>query len=319
MSQTIEQTRTVPDTMTGLRLDQAAAELFDEFSRERLKSWIKEGALTVDGQKVRPRAPVMSGAVLALNAVLEESRVWQAEPIALEIVHEDDAVMIINKPVGLVVHPAAGNQTGTLLNALLHHAPELATLPRAGIVHRLDKDTSGLMVVARTLGAQTSLVEQLQARRVKREYDAIVTGAMIAGGKVDAPIGRHPVDRKRQAVVANGGKPAVTHYRVVERFRGHTHIRCRLETGRTHQIRVHMAHQRFPLVGDPVYGGRLKLPAGAGEPLKETLRHFSRQALHARRLAFVHPTTHETVEFAMELPDDMFMLLDVLRDDQAAT
>lgn len=319
MSQTIEQTRTVPDAMTGLRLDQAAAELFDEFSRERLKSWIKEGALTMDGQKQRPRAPVMSGATLALSAVLEENRVWEAEPITLDIVHEDDDVLVINKPVGLVVHPAAGNQSGTLLNALLHHAPELSSLPRAGIVHRLDKDTSGLMVVAKTLAAQTSLVEQLQARRVKREYDAIVTGAMIAGGKVDAPIGRHPVDRKRQAVVVNGGKPAVTHYRVVERFRGHTHIRCRLETGRTHQIRVHMAHQRFPLVGDPVYGGRLKLPAGAGEALKETLRHFSRQALHARRLAFVHPTSHETVEFGMELPDDMFMLLDILRDDQAET
>ncbi|ART62520.1 23S rRNA pseudouridine(1911/1915/1917) synthase RluD [Kushneria marisflavi] len=316
MSQTIEQTRIVPDAMTGLRLDQAAAELFDEFSRERLKGWIKEGALTVDGQQVRPRAPVMSGAVLALNAVLEENRVWEAEEIALDIVHEDDDVLVINKPVGLVVHPAAGNQSGTLLNALLHHAPALATLPRAGIVHRLDKDTSGLMVVAKTLAAQTSLVEQLQARRVKREYDAIVTGAMIAGGKVDAPIGRHPVDRKRQAVVANGGKPAVTHYRVVERFRGHTHVRCRLETGRTHQIRVHMAHQRFPLVGDPVYGGRLKLPAGAGEALKEALRHFSRQALHARRLAFMHPAHHELVEFGVELPNDMFMLLDILREDQ---
>ncbi|WP_456269388.1 23S rRNA pseudouridine(1911/1915/1917) synthase RluD [Kushneria sp. AK178] len=319
MSQTIEQTRIVPDAMTGLRLDQAAAELFDEFSRERLKSWIKEGALTVDGQKLRPRAPVMSGATLALNAVLEESLAWEAEPIALDIVHEDDDVLVINKPVGLVVHPAAGNQSGTLLNALLHHVPGLSALPRAGIVHRLDKDTSGLMVVAKTLAAQTSLVEQLQARRVKREYDAIVTGAMIAGGRVDAPIGRHPVDRKRQAVVANGGKPAVTHYRVVERFRGHTHIRCRLETGRTHQIRVHMAHQRFPLVGDPVYGGRLKLPAGAGEALKEALRHFSHQALHARRLAFVHPTSQESVEFGMELPDDMFMLLDILRDDQAET
>ncbi|WP_299260483.1 23S rRNA pseudouridine(1911/1915/1917) synthase RluD [uncultured Kushneria sp.] len=319
MSQTIEQTHIVPDAMTGLRLDQAAAELFDEFSRERLKIWIKEGALTVDGQQMRPRAPVMAGATLVLNAVLEENRVWEAEAIALDIVHEDDDVLVLNKPVGLVVHPAAGNYSGTLLNALLHHAPELATLPRAGIVHRLDKDTSGLMVVAKTLAAQTSLVEQLQARRVKREYDAIVIGAMIAGGKVDAPIGRHPVDRKRQAVVANGGKPAVTHYRVVERFRGHTHVRCRLETGRTHQIRVHMAHQRFPLVGDPVYGGRLKLPAGAGEVLKETLRHFSRQALHARRLAFMHPTSHETVEFGVELPDDMFMLLDILREDEAQT
>lgn len=318
MSQTIEQTHTVPDAMTGLRFDQAAAELFSDFSRERLKSWIQEGALTLDGQTARPRAPVMAGSTLALMAVLEESRAWQAEAIALEIVFEDDAVMVINKQAGLVVHPAAGNETGTLLNALLHHAPGLAALPRAGIVHRLDKDTSGLMVVAKTLEAQTALVEQLQARTVKREYDAVVGGAMIAGGRIEAPIGRHPADRKRQAVVANGGKPAITHYRVVERFRGHTHVRCRLETGRTHQIRVHLAHLRFPLVGDQLYGGRLKLPAGATEGLKSALRGFPRQALHARRLAFVHPESGKTASFASELPDDIYLLLDMLREDQEA-
>lgn len=316
MSQTIEQTRTVPAAMTGLRLDQAAAELFADFSRERLKAWIREGALTLNGQAARPRAPVMAGATLALWAVLEESRAWQAEAIPLAIVHEDEALLVIDKQAGLVVHPAAGNETGTLLNALLHHAPGLAALPRAGIVHRLDKDTSGLMVVAKTLEAQTALVEQLQARTVKREYDAVVGGAMIAGGRVDAPIGRHPVDRKRQAVVASGGKPAVTHYRVVERFRGHTHVRCRLETGRTHQIRVHLAHLRFPLVGDQLYGGRLKLPAGASDELKRALRGFSRQALHARRLAFVHPENGQTARFASELPEDLSLLLDRLRDDR---
>lgn len=249
-------------------------------------------------------------------AELEDDDRFTPQAIPLTVVHEDDQVLVIDKPAGLVVHPAAGNPDGTLLNALLHHWPELVAVPRAGIVHRLDKDTSGLMVVARTLAAQTALVEQLQARTVSREYDAVVTGVMTAGGSVDAPIGRHPKDRKRQAVTVNG-KPAVTHYRVVERYRGHTHVRCRLETGRTHQIRVHLAHRRFPLVGDPVYGGRLKLPAGAVEPLKEILREFPRQALHARKLAFDHPGSGERVEFRAALPDDMLMLIDYLRDDHA--
>nr|WP_026351972.1 23S rRNA pseudouridine(1911/1915/1917) synthase RluD [Kushneria aurantia] len=316
MSQTIEQAHIVPDAMIGLRLDQAAAALFDDFSRERLKSWIREGALTLDGQRAQPKSPVPSGATLALHVVLEERDSWQPEAIELEIVFADDQLLVINKPAGLVVHPAAGNESGTLLNALLHYDATLATLPRAGIVHRLDKDTSGLMVVARTLAAQTALVEQLQARSVKREYDAVVTGTPIAGGRIEAPIGRHPSDRKRQAVVAHGGKPAVTHYRVLERFRGHTHVRCRLETGRTHQIRVHMAHQRLPLIGDPLYGGRPRLPPGATEALKEVLREFPRQALHARRLAFDHPVSGETLAFSSELPDEIYMLLDVLREDR---
>ncbi|SDO82725.1 ribosomal large subunit pseudouridine synthase D [Halomonas shengliensis] len=314
MSQTLEAQQRVPDAMAGQRLDQAAAELFADFSRERLKAWIKAGELTLDGQVAKPKDKVYGGEWLRLATEVEDDTRFQPEDIPLEVVYEDDQVLVIDKPPGLVVHPAAGNPDGTLLNALLHHDPALAAVPRAGIVHRLDKDTSGLMVVARTLAAQTALVEQLQARTVSREYDAICVGVMTAGGTVDAPIGRHPKDRKRQAVTASG-KPAVTHYRVVERFRAHTHVRCRLETGRTHQIRVHLAHLRYPLVGDPVYGGRLKLPAGASSTLKEILRDFPRQALHARKLAFVHPGSGETVSFRAALPDDLLMLLDYLRDD----
>ncbi len=314
MPQTVEAQQRVPISLAGSRLDQAAAELFADHSRERLKGWIKAGALTVDGRPGKPKDKMAGGEWLELVATLEEETRFEAEDIPLDIVHEDDEVLIIDKPAGLVVHPAAGNPDGTLLNALLHHCPSLTAVPRAGIVHRLDKDTTGLMVVAKTLAAQTALVEQLQARTMSREYDAVCVGVMTSGGTVDAPIGRHPKDRKRQAVHPSG-KPAVTHYRVVERFRTHTHVRCRLETGRTHQIRVHLAHRRFPLVGDPVYGGRLKLPAGASEELKTLLREFPRQALHARKLAFLHPASGEAVEFRAPLPDDLLLLIDYLRDD----
>lgn len=317
MPQTVEAQQRVPISLAGSRLDQAAAELFAEHSRERLKHWIKEGVLTVDGRPGKPKDRMAGGEWLQLNAELEEEARFEPENIPLAVVHEDDEVLVIDKPAGLVVHPAAGNPDGTLLNALLHHCPSLAAVPRAGIVHRLDKDTTGLMVVAKTLPAQTSLVEQLQARTVAREYDAVCVGVMTSGGTVDAPIGRHPKDRKRQAVHGSG-KPAVTHYRVVERFRTHTHVRCRLETGRTHQIRVHLAHRRFPLVGDPLYGGRLKLPAGASEELKGLLREFPRQALHARKLAFLHPGSGEPSEFRAPLPDDLLLLIDYLRDDHEA-
>ncbi|EWH00914.1 23S rRNA pseudouridine(1911/1915/1917) synthase RluD [Halomonas sp. BC04] len=317
MPQILEAQQRVPVSLAGARLDQAASELFADHSRERLKGWIKQGALTVDGEPGRPKDKVAGGEWLRLVAEIEDDTRFEAEDIPLDVVHEDDELLVIDKPAGLVVHPAAGNPDGTLLNALLHHCPALAMVPRAGIVHRLDKDTTGLMVVAKTLTAQTALVDQLQSRTVSREYDAVSVGVMTAGGTVDAPIGRHPKDRKRQAVNANG-KPAVTHYRVVERFRAHTHVRCRLETGRTHQIRVHLAHQRFPLIGDPVYGSRLKLPPGASEGLKELLRGFPRQALHARKLAFVHPGSGERVEFRAALPDDLLMLIDYLRDDREA-
>nr|WP_298380650.1 23S rRNA pseudouridine(1911/1915/1917) synthase RluD [uncultured Halomonas sp.] len=314
MPETIQRDERIPETMVGMRLDQAAAELFPDFSRERLKSWIKQGDLVLNGAQAKPKDKVYGGERLSLQAVLEEETRWVAQAIALDIVFEDDDVLVVNKPPGLVVHPAAGNPDGTLLNAVLHHCPALAAIPRAGIVHRLDKDTSGLMVVAKTLPAQTSLVEQLQARSVSREYDAVVIGVMTAGGTVDAPIGRHPKDRKRQAVTASG-KPAVTHYRVAERFRGHTHVRCKLETGRTHQIRVHMAYKRFPLIGDALYSGRFKLPAGASDTLKEILREFPRQALHARKLAFIHPRNGKSMAFRAQLPDDLLMLLDYLRTD----
>ncbi len=314
MPQTLEAQQRIPDAMAGLRLDQAAAELFADYSRERLKAWIKAGELTLDGSPARPRDKVYGGEWLRLATEIQEETRFAPEAIPLDVVFEDDEVLVVDKPAGLVVHPAAGNPDGTLLNALLHHCPRLAGVPRAGIVHRLDKDTTGLMVVAKTLTAQAALVAQLQARTVSREYDAVCVGVMTAGGTVDAPIGRHPKDRKRQAVTASG-KPAVTRYRVVERFRAHTHVRCRLETGRTHQIRVHLAHLRYPLVGDATYGGRLKLPPGGAEPLKEILREFPRQALHARRLAFVHPASGERVTFRSPLPDDILMLLDYLRDD----
>ncbi len=307
----------VPEEAAGKRLDQVLAELFPDYSRSRLQQWVKGGQVLVDGRQPRPRDKVWGGEQVAVSAMVEVETDWQGEPIPLDIVYEDEALLVLNKPPGMVVHPAAGNREGTLVNALLHYAPELQHVPRAGIVHRLDKDTSGLLVVARTLESHTALVAQLQARSVSREYQAVVMGVLTAGGTVDAPIGRHPVQRKRMAVVESG-REAVSHYRVVERFRAHTHVTVRLETGRTHQIRVHMASIRHPLVGDPVYGGRLRLPAGASEPLKAALRGFKRQALHAAALGLDHPRTGEPITWSVPLPDDLVQLLEVLRDDAAA-
>lgn len=306
----------VPAALAGQRLDQALAALFPDYSRSRLAAWIKAGQVTVDGQRLKPRDKVMGGETVHVRAELEIETPDAPEEIPLAILYEDESVIVLDKPAGLVVHPGAGNRAGTLVNALLNHRPGLASLPRAGLVHRLDKDTGGVMVVAATLEAHTSLVRQLQERTVTREYEAVCVGVLTGGGRVDAPIGRHPVDRKRMAV-REGGRPAVTHYRVIERFRGHTHVLCRLETGRTHQIRVHMAHIRHPLVGDPLYGGRLAIPAGAGEALAAALRGFRRQALHARRLAFVHPGTGETMAFESPLPADFAGLLAVLAGDAA--
>jgi 23S rRNA pseudouridine1911/1915/1917 synthase len=300
-----------------MRLDQALAQLFNEYSRSRLSQWLKAGQVRVNGEQLRGRDKVWGGEKVEIHAELEEQTDWQAEAIPLNILYEDDQLIVINKPVGLVVHPAAGNPAGTLVNALLYHDSNLSTIPRAGIVHRLDKDTSGLLVVARTLTAQKSLVEQLQARSILREYQAVVSGILTAGGTVDAPIGRHPVQRKRMAVTPNG-KPAVTHYRVVERFRAHSWIRCKLETGRTHQIRVHMAHIHHPLIGDPLYGGRLRIPQGCDAKLAETLRHFQRQALHAGRLGLLHPSSGKSLEWKASLPPDMESLLAALREDAEA-
>lgn len=314
MGESITQQATIPAELAGRRLDQALSELFPDFSRNRLKQWVESGEITVDGGVRRPRDKVVGGEQVLLNAALETETPWTPEAIPLSVIHEDDALIVIDKPAGLVVHPAVGNREGTLVNALLHRYPELAAVPRAGVVHRLDKETSGLLVVARTLQSQASLVEQLQSRSMGREYQAVVHGVLTGGGTVDQPIGRHPVDRKRMAVVRNG-KPAVTHYRVVERFRAHTWISVRLETGRTHQIRVHMAHLRYPLVGDPVYGGRLRLPPDCSPQLMEQLQGFRRQALHAARLTLQHPRTGETCQWESPLPADFTALLEALHAD----
>ena len=316
MNDRVDLQASVPQAMHGSRLDQVAAQLFPQYSRSRLQSWIKNGALTIDGVQQRPRDKVSGGAQLQICTELETEVGWQAQDIALDIVHEDDAILVLNKPAGLVVHPAAGHMDGTLVNALLSHAPELAQLPRAGIVHRLDMETSGLLVVARTLPAHHHLVDQLQSRTVKREYCAVCIGAMTGGGTVDAPMGRHPRQRKKMAVLPAGGKTAITHYRLAQRFGHHTRITVNLETGRTHQIRVHMAHRNYPLIGDPLYGGRPRIPKGASDLLITTLRGFGRQALHARSLGLIHPVSGEPVQFECPLPEDLLTLLAVLeRED----
>jgi 23S rRNA pseudouridine1911/1915/1917 synthase len=315
--QIIELNAEVPYEMGGQRLDQVAALLFAEHSRSRLSAWIKEGLMTVDGAILRPRDIVHGGAVLALKAEQEAQGEWIAQDIALNIVYEDEQILVIDKPAGLVVHPAAGHADGTLLNALLHHVPDIINVPRAGIVHRLDKDTTGLMVVAKTIEAQTRLVDQLQKRSVSRIYECIVIGVITSGGKINAPIGRSSSQRQRMAV-SDGGKPAVSHYRVLERFRSHTHTRVKLETGRTHQIRVHMSHIGYPLVGDPVYGGRFRIPPAANPSMVQTLKEFPRQALHARFLELDHPLTGERMKWQSPLPDDFVWLLTLLRQDREA-
>ncbi|WP_084566960.1 23S rRNA pseudouridine(1911/1915/1917) synthase RluD [Congregibacter litoralis] len=308
---------TAGEDLVGARLDQAAAQLFPEFSRARLQSWIRSGELRLDGTKGRPRDAIRGGEVLSLNAELESEVSWTAEALPLEIVYEDEELLVIDKPAGLVVHPGAGNHNGTLVNALLNHRPDLEAIPRGGIVHRLDKETSGLLVVAATLNAHRSLVAQLQKKDVQREYFAIVRGVPSGGGRVEAAIGRHPRQRTKMAVVAAGGKPAVTHYRIARRFAQYTALDVQLETGRTHQIRVHMAHRGYPLLGDPVYGGRLQLPRGASERLAAALRGFRRQALHAQRLSFVHPGSGDHCSFESPLSDDLEALLQVLAEENS--
>ena len=312
MTETINRQEIVPADLNYARFDQAASALFPEYSRSRLQSWIKGGQLTANHSSCRPRDKVHEGDVLTLQAELQPEGRFEAEAIALDIVYEDDDIIVINKPAGLVVHPGAGNPSGTLLNALLSHCPSIDNVPRAGIVHRLDRDTTGLMVVAKNLQAHADLVEQLQSRDVHREYDAVVMGSMTGGGKIEEPMGRHPQQRTKMAVVQFGGKEAITHYRLQKRYRDHCHVRCFLETGRTHQIRVHMAHIRHPLVGDATYAGRPRLPKGASEDLVNMLRSFPRQALHARKLELEHPITGDTMSWEVPLPDDMQALLAVL-------
>ena len=306
----------VPIKCHGMRLDQVAAELFPDYSRNRLATWIKEGRLMVDGRTVKPRDKATASAQVTLMVTHEPVIDWQPQRLQLDIIFEDEHILVVNKPAGVVVHPAAGHADGTLVNALLAHAPELDALPRGGIVHRLDKETSGIMFVARTSLAHKSLVAQLSERTVSRTYCAVCTGALTGGGKIDAPIDRHPTARTKMAVVADG-KPAVTHYRIAHRFKHYTQLQVNLETGRTHQIRVHMAHRKWPLIGDPVYGGRQRVPAGASDLLISTLRGFPRQALHAQALEFEHPASGDWMEFETDLPDDLVNLLEVLeREDR---
>ena len=315
---TIRHEAQVPLTAAGRRFDQALAEMFPDYSRSRLSGWIKSGAVTLDGAQVAARQLLRGGEQVQLEVELENEVSSAPEAMALDIVYQDEHLLVLNKTAGLVVHPGAGNPVGTLLNGLLHHDPKLAELPRAGIVHRLDKDTSGLMVVARTLPTYTALVDLLSRHEVERHYEAVVLGTMVAGGTVNQPIGRSMGDRLRQSVRdEEDGKRAITHYRLRERFRAHSLLQCQLETGRTHQIRVHMAHIGHPLIGDPLYGGGLKLPKGASAELANTLRGFRRQALHAEKLSFVHPATGEDLSFSAERPGDQRLLIEALRADLA--
>ncbi len=306
----------IPEDLAGRRFDQAAAVVLDEFSRSRLKIWIESGQLTLDGEQVEPDTKVQGGEEVMLDAQIEPVVPVEPEPIPLTLLYEDAAVFIIDKPAGLVVHPGAGNRTGTLQNALLNLDPALAGVPRAGIVHRLDKDTSGLLVVARTLSAHATLAAQLQRREVHRRYLGVCQTVLTGGGDVNAPIGRHPRDRLKMAVIETG-RQALTRYRVLERFRAHTYLQLQLATGRTHQIRVHLAHLRTPLVGDPLYGGRPRLPRSPSPELRELLQGFRRQALHASRLEFRHPDSGRPVSYESPMAQDMEALVTALRDDAA--
>jgi 23S rRNA pseudouridine1911/1915/1917 synthase len=318
MTDKIELSAVIPQALSYERLDQAAAQLFPDYSRSRLQTWIRAGELLVDGEQRRPRDKIPAGASLTIAAVLAPEVSWEPQSIALDVIYEDESILVLNKPAGLVVHPAAGHPDGTLVNALLNHMPDMQNLPRAGIVHRLDMDTSGIMVAAKSLSAHHHLVAQLQSRTVKRQYCAVCVGAMTGGGTVNEPMGRHPRQRKKMAVLSVGGKPAITHYRVVKRFAHHTQVAVNLETGRTHQIRVHMAHRHYPLIGDPSYGGRPRLPRGASPELISSLRTFPRQALHAQALGLIHPESGEPVSFECALPEDIVGLLGTLeRDDPA--
>ncbi len=315
MSQSIELMGTVTPEQAGKRLDQVLAELFSDYSRTRIKEWVLDGKVLVNGNICRlPKEKVMEGQSVEIVTEIAEDTRWQAQDVPLNVVYEDEHLLVIDKPEGLVVHPGAGTPDGTVLNGLLYRYPALAEVPRAGIVHRLDKDTTGLMVVAKTIPTQIRLVSALQKRRITREYEAIVVGHMTGGGTVSEPISRHATQRTMMAVNPMG-KPATTHYRVAERFRAHTRLRLRLETGRTHQIRVHMSHINHPLVGDPVYGGRLRPIRNASKELSDYLRTFRRQALHATMLKLIHPITGEEMEWHSPIPEDMVELINVLRID----
>ena len=302
----------IPSRMTGLRLDSSLAEMLPDYSRSKITAWIKSGDALISGKIFKPKDKVIGDEIVFLTFNQKQNNDWTAEAIPLNIVYEDEDIIVINKQFGLVTHPGAGNWTGTLANALLYYDSTLSRLDRAGIVHRLDKNTSGLMVIARNEKSQKYLVEQLQSHLVDREYSAIVYGHMIAGGIVDKPIGRDPKDRVKQTVLSSG-KDAITHYRAIDRFKNHTHVKAILETGRTHQIRVHLSHVGHSLIGDPMYGGRVRFPKKASEELKEALLSFKRQALHSKKLTLIHPMSGESMSWKANLPDDMAILLEVLK------
>ncbi len=306
---------TIPEDLAEKRLDQVLVKLFPDYSRNQLQRFIREGCVSIDGAaETRPRTKTVAGQRVVVEAELKPTTNWQAQELELNFIYEDEALLIVNKPAGLVVHPGAGNPDNTLVNALLHHRPELEQLPRAGIIHRLDKNTSGLLLVARQPATYQRLIEAMQQRLIQREYIAISKGVMTAGGRIEAPIGRHPQQRVRMAVTT-AGKPAVTHYRVQQRYRAHTLVTIKLETGRTHQIRVHMTHIGYPLAGDPVYGKHIPLECSISDKLRQALAQFKRQALHACRLQLVHPLTQEAKQWQAEIPDDMQQLIQALEED----
>ena len=302
----------IPPRMSGYRLDAALAEMLPDYSRSKISSWIKAGDVLIEQRKFKPKDKATGSEIISLNVCEKSYSKWNPENIPLDIVFEDDDIIVINKPYGLVTHPGSGNWTGTLANALLYYDSSLSRLDRAGIVHRLDKNTSGLMVVSKNEKSQKFLVEQLQMHAVEREYSAIVYGHMISGGSIDEPLGRDPKDRVKQSVLSNG-KDALTHFRVIDRFKSHTHVKAILETGRTHQIRVHLSHIGHPLIGDPVYGGRVRFPKKASQELKIVLSNFHRHALHSKKLSLSHPVTGKLMSWKAELPDDMKELVNTLR------
>lgn len=315
MAQQLQLQVQILESQLGQRLDQALAELFPDYSRSRIKEWILDNRVQVNGKIInRPKEKVFGSEQIAIDVLIEEDMSWHPQNIPLNIVYEDDEIIVINKPRDLVVHPGGGNPDGTVLNALLYRYPEIINVPRAGIVHRLDKDTTGLMVIAKTIPDQTHLVEALQLREITREYEAVVNGRMTAGGTVDEPIARHPTKRTHMAIHPLG-IAAITHYRVMEHFRAHTRLRLRLESGRTHQIRVHMAHINHPLVGDPVYGGRPRPLKGVSEEFRQVMNNFDRQALHATMLRLYHPRTGIEMEWHADIPADMVILINILKAD----
>jgi 23S rRNA pseudouridine1911/1915/1917 synthase len=303
----------IPERMIDQRIDLALSEMLPDYSRSKVTAWIKSGDALINKKKFKPKDKVSGNEMVYLKLTQKDNNCWLPEKIDLNIVYEDDHIIVINKPFGLVTHPGAGNLNGTLANALLYHDSSLSSLDRSGIVHRLDKNTSGLMVVSRNLKSQKFLVEQLQNHLVEREYSAIVYGHMISGGSINEPIGRDSKDRVKQTISANG-KEAISHYRVIDRFKSHTHVKVVLETGRTHQIRVHLSHIGHPLIGDPMYGGRVRFPKKANTKLKQTLSHFDRHALHSKKLTLDHPTTGESMTWKANLPDDMQALLSSLKE-----